>query len=121
MNGPARPALLLFAAVLALTATAPAAAAPSARWRWSLPKVMRLIDNARIHVGSRTVRIDSETTLCSGIGRGVRSGGVRRWAAFRCTYSAFVAGGIYDCGFRVEVRGRRKYAIADARWVAGPP
>ena len=122
MTEGARRSFLLIAAVTALAATAPAGvAAPSVQWRWSLAKVMRSIDNARIHVGSRVVRVDSATTLCSGIGRGVRSGGVRRWAAFRCTYSAFVAGGIYDCVFRVEVRGRAKYAIVNARWLAGPP
>ena len=122
MSRGVRRAILLAALVAALSAAAPqVAGADSPRWRWSLAKVMRKIDDARIQVGSRVVRVRSRTTLCSGIGRGVRQRGVRRWAAFRCTYSAFVAGGIYDCEFRVDVRGRTKYAITGARWIGGAP
>ena len=113
-------AALLIALVLALSSTAPAAANVR-RWQWSLAKLMRIIDKRPVRIGSRVVRIDSATTLCSGVGRGVRRDGVRRWGEFRCTYSAFLARGIYDCSFRVHVRGRRTYAITDARWIAGSP
>jgi hypothetical protein len=110
----------LIAVLVTLLLAAPAAANVR-RWQWSLSKAMRKIDDRRIRIGSHVVRIDSETTLCSGVGRGVRRDGVRRWAEFRCTYSAFLAGGIYDCSFRLHVRGPRKYVITDARWIAGSP
>jgi hypothetical protein len=96
--------------------------AHSGPWHWPLQSAMRRIDGKRIHVGNRVVRIDSETTLCSGAGRAVRRHGVRAWKHFDCTYSVFVAGdGIYDCDFRVHVVGVRRFLVTNARWTAGAP
>jgi hypothetical protein len=82
---------------------------------------MRMIDRTPIRVGSRIVRIHSDTTLCSGIGRAVRRADVRRWHSFTCTYSAFISSEIYDVGFRVYVLGRRRYRCTSGRWLAGSP
>ena len=82
---------------------------------------MQLIDHTRIRVGDRIIRIDAGTTLCSGVGRGVRRRRVRVWGEFDCTYSAFVGARIYDCGFRVDVIGPREYRIRDTRWLSGAP
>ena len=98
-----------------------AALAQPVRWHWSLGKVMQLIDRTRIRVGDRIIRIDAGTTLCSGVGRGVRRQGIRAWSEFDCTYSVFVGAGIYDCGFRVDVVGRREYRVTHIRWLSGAP
>ena len=105
--------------MIALFTAAPAAQASVAYW--SVPKVMRAIDGARVHVGTRTVRIDSDTALCSGQGRSVRRGGIRRWRRFACTYTTFTSSGVArDIDFRVRVLGPKLYAIYDAHWVRGP-
>ena len=103
-------------------ATPGAAAAHAGPWHWSFQKVMNRIDEKRITVEKRVVRIDSETTLCTGLGPAVRQRRIRTWKHFACTYSVFVAGGgIYDCDFRVHVLGTRKYVITNASWTSGPP
>jgi hypothetical protein len=87
---------------------------------WSVPKVMRAIDGARLHVGTRTVRIDKDTALCAGLGRSIKRDGIRRWRRFACTYTTFTRSGAdRDIDFRVRVLGPRRYAIYDAHWVQG--
>jgi hypothetical protein len=54
---------------------------------------MRAIDDVRVRVGSRVVRIDAATALCSGEGRGVMRRGLRTWLHFRCTFTTFGATG----------------------------
>jgi hypothetical protein len=101
--------------VLAIASVA-AAAVPY----WSVTKVLRRIDGARIHVGSLTVRIDRDTALCAGQGRSIRRDGIRRWRRFACTYTTFKNSGVdRDVDFRVRVLGRTRYAIYDAHWVQG--
>jgi hypothetical protein len=115
------PAAVTAAAALILAASAATVAHPGP-WHWPLQKVMQRIDGKRIQIDGRVVRIDSETTLCSGLGRAVRQRGIRAWKHFDCTYSVFVAGhGIYDCELRVHVLGLRKYRITNARWTSGAP
>jgi len=105
-------------AVVVLAVTAPAAAGT---WYWPMAKVTRVLDGTSVHVGTATVRIQSETTLCSGEGRSVRRNGVRRWSRFACTYTTFTRRGVdRDLEFRVLVRGRRRFRILDARWVPMP-
>jgi hypothetical protein len=103
--------LLLFAAASAAQAGVP---------YWSVTKVLRRIDGARIHVGTRTVRIDSDTALCAGRGPSIRRDGVRRWRRFACTYTTFTKSGVdRDVDFRVRVLGTTRFAISDAHWVGG--
>jgi hypothetical protein len=110
-------------AAAALCVGAPGAAvAHSGPAHWPLQKVMQRIDGKRIHIRRRALRIDLETTLCSGLGPAVRQRGMRTWKHFDCTYSAFIAGrGIYDCDFRVHVLAVRDYLITNARWTSGSP
>ena len=104
-------AILLFAAPTPADASVP---------YWSITKVLRRIDGARIHVGTRTVRVESDTTLCAGRGSSIRRDGVRRWRRFICTYTTFTKSGVdRDLDFRVRVLGMRRYAIYDAHWVTG--
>jgi hypothetical protein len=105
-----------------LLAMAPAAVAPAATSGtasyWSVAKLLRRLDGARIHVGSRTVRVNSETSLCAGRGTSIRRDGVRRWRRFMCTYTTFTRGGVdRDLDFRVVVRSRTRYSIYEAHWV----
>ena len=108
-------AALLVALVVAAT---PAVAQTPARY-WSLTKLLRRIDGARIHIGARTVRVVSASTLCTGRGPSIRRDGVRRWQRFICTYTTFTKAGVdRDLDFRVRVLGVKRYRIYDAHWVS---
>jgi hypothetical protein len=85
---------------------------------WSVGKVLRRLDGDRIRVGTRRVRLDSETTLCSGEGPSIRRRGVRMWRRFACTYTTFTRGGVdRDIDFQVQVRTATRYVVTDAHWV----
>jgi hypothetical protein len=105
--------------VLSLVLAAPAAAHTRGGY-WPVAKVMRALDGERIRVGSKRVRVDSATSLCSGERRAMRRGGVRTWTHFRCTFATFTASGPgRDAEFRVHVLGPRRIGISGARWIAG--
>jgi hypothetical protein len=88
---------------------------------WPLPRLMAAIDGKRVIAAGRSIRIETESTLCGGEGRSVRSGGVRRWSRFACTYTTFGARGIErDLEFHVRVVGPRRIAVTAARWIVGP-
>jgi hypothetical protein len=106
---------------IALLLSAASAAASDSSSYWSITKLLRRVDGARVAVGSRTVRIDSETTLCAGRGTSIRRKGVRLWTRFVCTYTTFTKSGVdRDLDFRVIVRSARRYVIKDAHWVQTP-
>lgn len=111
-----------FTALMAISLVlTPAAAGSALRWYWPVGKVMGAIDKARVRVGTHVVRVDSDTTLCSGEGRSIRRSGVRRWTRFACTFTTFTRQGVdRDLEFRVYVTGRNRYAIRDAHWIRGP-
>jgi hypothetical protein len=112
-----RVAAALIIALVVATGPAVVQAAP-ARY-WSLAKLLRRIDGARIHIGTRTVRVVSASTLCAGTGASIRRDGVRRWRRFICTYTTFTKAGVdRDLDFRVRVLGVRRYRIYDAHWVS---
>ena len=109
-------AALIAALVIAAFPTGAQASVPY----WSLGKLLRRIDGARIHVGSRTVRVVGESTLCAGRGPSIRRHGIRRWQKFICTYTTFTKAGIdRDLDFSVRVLGVKRYRIYDAHWVSG--
>ena len=102
-----------------LTMATPAAAHTGGAF-WPVAKVMRAIDDARIRVGTKVVRVDSDTTLCSGEGRARLRKGVRTWTHFRCTFSTFTAGGPgRDIEFRLHALDARRFATTSARWTPG--
>jgi hypothetical protein len=94
------------------------AAGRALRFYWPMSKVMRAIDDVRVRVGTRVVRIHKETTLCSGLAPSIRRAGIRRWSRFACTYTTFTKQGVdRDVDFRVRILGLRRFAITDAHWV----
>jgi hypothetical protein len=104
--------------IVLLLAFAAPAAGRALRWYWPMAKVMRAIDDVRVRVGTRVVRIHSETTLCSGEGPSIRRRGIRRWSRFSCTYTTFTRQGVdRDLDFRVRVNGLKRFVISDAHWV----
>jgi hypothetical protein len=106
--------------IIVLLALATPAAAHTGGAFWPLAKVMRAIDDARIRVGTKVVRVDSDTTLCSGEGRARVRGGVRTWTHFRCTFSTFTARGPGpDVEFRLHALDARRFATTSARWIPG--
>jgi hypothetical protein len=108
-------AVLLIALVIAV----PTRAATLTRY-WSVAHVMRAIDGVRLRVGTRVVRIDTDTTLCSGEGRKTLRHGVRAWSRFVCTFTTFTKTGLdRDLEFQVYPTGRTRFVIRDAHWVLG--
>ena len=100
-----------------LALAAPAMAQASVAY-WSLAKVMRMIDRTRISVQGRSVRIESESTLCSGAGASIRRRGIRMWHRFACTFTTFTKGGVdRDIDFRLRVVSARRFVVYDAHWV----
>jgi hypothetical protein len=85
-----------------------------------MTKLMRSIDDVRVRVGARVVRIHTETTLCSGDGRPIRRRGVRMWSRFSCTYTTFTKQGVdRDLEFRVDVVSAKRFVIRDVHWIVG--
>jgi hypothetical protein len=105
--------VLVTAALLA----APVAAYAATPY-WSAGKALRRLDGVAIKVGTRKVRVDSETTLCSGYGTSIRREGVRRWRHFACTYTTFTRAFVdRDLDFRLHVRGARRFSVSHVRWI----
>ena len=105
--------------LVSLVLAAPAAAHSGGAF-WSVVKVMDAVDEKRISVGTKVVRVSAATTLCSGEGRGWLRRGVRRWMHFRCTFTTFTARGLGpDIEFRVHALDPRRIAITNASWVVG--
>jgi hypothetical protein len=116
-----RAGVVLVALALVAAAASTADAAQSAVPFWTMDKVLRKLDGDWVRVGSRRVKIHSETTLCSGRGASVRRNGVRMWRRFLCTYTTFTKAGVdRDLEFRVRVLSRTRYAVWDAHWVRPP-
>jgi hypothetical protein len=86
-------------------------------WAWPLETAMEKIDGARITAAGRILRIDSTTTLCSGVGTRVVRAGVARWYSFDCTFTAFQHGIDQDVEFRVTLIGANRFAISRAHRV----
>lgn len=87
---------------------------------WPVAKVMVRVDGARVRVGTRLVRIETDTTLCSGDGRGWLRRGVRTWMHFRCTFTTFTPSGPgRDVEFRVHALDARRMLVTNARWIFG--
>ena len=87
---------------------------------WSVAHLMRAVGGVRIRVGTRSVRIHADTTLCSGEGRRIRRHSVGMWSRFACTFTAFTKTGPgRDLDFQVYVTGRTRFAIRDGHWIRG--
>ena len=103
--------------LLSLTLSTPVAAHTGGAF-WTHAKLTRLIDDKRIPVGTRFVRVDTDTTLCSGDGRGWLRQGTRMWMHFHCTFTTFtVLGADRDVEFRIHALDALRMTITDARWV----
>ena len=109
--------LSLVGTLPALVAAAPVAAhVPGAYW--PVAKTMRSIDGAQVRIGGTVLRLDSETTLCSGLGRPTRRQGVRAWNHFHCTFTTFRRGLPWrDLEFRLHALDARRFAITSPRWI----
>jgi hypothetical protein len=104
--------------VVSLLALAVPATAQARVTYWSLGKMMRMLDNTRVAVKGRSVRIETESTLCSGEGRSIRRRGVRMWHRFACTYTTFTKRGVdRDLDFNVRATSATRFVIFDAHWV----
>jgi hypothetical protein len=113
-----RVSLLLAAAFLVAVVFAVPSRATTLTRYWTLAHAMRAIDGVRIHVGTRVVRIETDSTLCSGEGRSIRRHGERKWNRFVCTYTTFTKSGLdRDLEFRLYVTGRTRFVIRDAHWI----
>jgi hypothetical protein len=81
---------------------------------------MRAIEGTRVRVLSTVVRVERETTLCSGQGRATRRQGIPTWTHFQCTFTTFRRGLPWrDLEFRVHALDARRIAITSPRWIVG--
>lgn len=104
-------------ALLSALAAAPATA-HSRGASWTVAQAMRAVDDVRVRVGAKVVRIDSDTSLCSGEGPSIRRGKVRAWTHFRCTSTTFTSRGPgRDLEFRLHALDVRRFRITNAGWV----
>jgi hypothetical protein len=87
---------------------------------WPMGKLMRALDGSRVRIGSTVVRVEADTTLCSGENTPVRRNGARFWTRFHCTFTTFAAGvPDRDVEFRVRPVGPRRLSVTGARWIGG--
>jgi hypothetical protein len=113
-----RPAAIFAVLLLLLLAISPAGAQTQPAF-WSVGKVLRQLDGTRVRVGTRRVRVDSESTLCSGERLSFRRRGVRVWRYFACTYTVFTRGFVdRDLDFRLHVLSATRFSVTDAHWVS---
>jgi hypothetical protein len=79
---------------------------------------MSRIDGTKVSIHKWSARVQSDTTLCNGEGRGARWSGVRHWRHFTCTWTVFDRKGLVDrdITFRVHTLTARRYVITDARF-----
>lgn len=111
--------LRLALVLLSLVLTVPAAAHVGGAF-WPAARVQSAVDGMRVRVGTRVVRVDADTTLCSGEGRSRLRRGVRTWTHFRCTFTTFTASGPgRDVEFRVHALTARRMVITNSRWILG--
>ena len=109
-------ALIGVVSTVVVLAALPAAAGTEVYW--PIPKLIRMLDGARVSVPGGVIRLDSETTLCAGRGTPRRVRGARAWRSFACTYTLFTRKGVdRDLDFRVEIRDARRFRITEAHWV----
>lgn len=87
---------------------------------WSIEAVTSRIDGAKVVIGRWRGRVQADTTLCNGEGRGSRWDGVRHWRHFTCTWTVFDRQGLVDrdVTFRVHPLTRTRFLINDARFGA---
>jgi hypothetical protein len=87
---------------------------------WTLAKVMRKIQGARIRIGGRALRVRAAATLCSGDGRAARWGGIGHWRHFTCTWTTFDAQRRVDrdITFDVHTLTRVRMLISNVRYGA---
>jgi hypothetical protein len=84
----------------------------------TVPRLMKRIDGATVRVGSWSGHVESDATLCSGVGRARRWGGVGHWLHFTCTWTTFSShGGVdRDVTFLVHTMTERRFLITNARF-----
>jgi hypothetical protein len=115
---PARRAKFVVSWIVSLVLVAPAGGRALIAY-WPMTKVMRSIDDVRVRVGTRVVRINSETTLCSGEGRAIRRRGIRMWSRFSCTNTTFTRRGVdRDLDFQVVIVSANRFLIRKAHWIS---
>ena len=101
---------------VALTMRASDAEPHPTPWVWSYSTLVQRIDGALVSLPGRRVRVNRELVICNGEGRARRFRGARGWNHFTCTQTLFKNGVGRDVTFRVHVRGRKLFAITNARY-----
>jgi hypothetical protein len=105
---------------LALTLTAllvaPGARAHDTQSAWPYRTLIARIAGKRVTLPDRRIRVNRDLVICSGEGRPIRRGGLRRWKHFTCTQTLFRKGVDRDITFRVHVLDRIHCLITNARY-----
>jgi hypothetical protein len=81
---------------------------------WTRAELMRRLPGRRIHIGTRTVRVDAATVTCTGVGSPTeRRAGAPAWPRFRCVQPTFPPGSVAgpDAIFYVAPVDRTRLAV----------
>jgi hypothetical protein len=105
-----------FVLVLAMLSLAPEARPHDTRSAWPYRTLISRIAGKPVTLPDRRIRVDPDLVICSGEGRPIRRGGVRRWKHFTCTQTLFSKGVGRDVTFRVHVLNRVRSLITNARY-----
>jgi hypothetical protein len=82
---------------------------------WTTQTVVSRIDGAKIVIRRWSGRVQSATTLCSGLGASARWGNERHWRHFTCTWTPVERSGRVDrdVTFRVHALHANRFRITD--------
>lgn len=108
--------LVPFALVLAVLALAPEARTHDTRSAWPYRTLIGRIAGTPVMLPDRRIRVDPDLVICSGEGKSIRRGGVRRWKHFTCTQTLFRNGVDRDVTFRVHILNRVRFVITNVRY-----
>jgi hypothetical protein len=104
------------ALVLTAFLVAPEARSHDTQSAWSYRTLIDRIAAKRVRLPDRRIQVKRDLVICSGEGRPIRRGGIRRWKHFTCTQTLFRNGVDRDITFRVHVLNRIHCLITNAHY-----
>jgi hypothetical protein len=104
------------ALVLIALLVAPEARPHNTQSAWPYRPLIDRIAGKRVTLPDRRIRVNRDLVICSGEGRPIRRGDIRRWKHFTCTQTLFRKGVDRDITFRVHVLDRIHCVITNAHY-----
>jgi hypothetical protein len=102
--------------VLTALVFAPEAPTHTTQSAWPYRTLIARIAGKRVTLPDRRIRVNRDLVICSGEGKPILRGGIRRWKHFTCTQTLFRNGVDRDITFRVHVLDRIHCVITDPHY-----